>query len=299
MTRLICLLLLMGALQACDWFGKSPTPAPGDEPLPKFEGLPTLHPLVRGIVDEASGIVESRNFPGNFWIQEDGGNPAAVFLFTREGVLKKRIALPIENRDWEDIAIGNGPESGKTYLYLAETGDNAQVYNEYAIYRFLEPMDLDASPTQIDKIRFAYSDNKKYNAETLLLDPATKDLYVLTKGIFGEKIFMLKYPQSTTEVNKAEFMGPTQQFILTGGDISADGREIILKNYDNTLYWRRRKDESIVQCISRLRDINLPYAHEVQGEAVCFDKEGNYLTVSERADQDMDIPLYIYARKKL
>lgn len=293
--RFFYILLCALAFQSCDWFGKTPVePQPIDE-LPAFDTTPLQFPLQRGIVDEASGIADSRNIPGNVWIHEDGDNPAAIYLFTHEGEFRKRIDLPLNNRDWEDIAIGPGPEADKIYIYIAEIGDNATVHDEYFVYRFLEPTSEDETPEQIDEIRFVYGDGRKYNAETLLLDPLTRDLFIITKGVFTERIFRLQYPQSTTEQNVAELMGTTQQFILTGGEISADGQQILLKNYDTVLYWKRKENESIVEALGRLRDITAPYIREVQGEAICFPVDGKgYFTVSERADQNIDIPLYFY-----
>lgn len=293
--RFFYILLCALVFQSCDWFGKTPVePQPIDE-LPAFDTTPLQFPLQRGIVDEASGIADSRNIPGNVWIHEDGDNPAAIYLFTHEGEFRKRIDLPLNNRDWEDIAIGPGPEADKTYIYIAEIGDNLTVHDEYFVYRFLEPTSENEIPEQIDKIRFIYGDGRKYNAETLLLDPLTKDLLIITKGVFTERIFRLQYPQSTTEQNVAEFMGTTQQFILTGGEISADGQQILLKNYDTVLYWKRKENESIVEALGRLRDITAPYIREVQGEAICFPVDGKgYFTVSERADQNINIPLYFY-----
>jgi hypothetical protein len=296
-VRFFYVLLCAFTLQACDWFDKPPV-NPQLGKLPTFDSTPLVFPLKRGIVDEASGIADSRNLPGNVWMHEDGDNPPAIYLFSHQGVYQGSVKLPLTNRDWEDMAIGAGPEADENYIYIGEIGDNATVHDEYAIYRFLEPTVINEAPAQIDKLRFVYGDGKKYNAETLLLDPLTKDLYVITKGVFTEKIFRLKYPQSTTERNTAEFMGTTQQFVLTAGEISADGQQILLKNYDTVLYWKRKENESITQALGRLRDITAPYIREVQGEAICFPVNGKgYFTVSERATQSVDIPLYFYRER--
>jgi hypothetical protein len=297
-VRFFYILLCASTLQACDWFNKPPVVPQLTDRLPEFDTTPLVFPLKRNIVDEASGIADSRNLPGNVWMHEDGNNPAAIYLFSHQGVYQGSIRLPLQNRDWEDMAIGAGPEAGKSYIYLGEIGDNATVFDQYCIYRFPEPTSLEETPTQIDALQFVYGDGRKYNAETLLLDPLTKDLYVITKGVFTEKIFRLRYPQSTTEKNTAEFMGTTQQFVLTAGEISADGQQILLKSYDTVLYWKRAENESVTQALGRLRDITAPYIREVQGEAICFPVNGKgYFTVSERANQNVDIPLYFYKER--
>jgi hypothetical protein len=63
---------------------------------------------------------------------------------------------------------------------------------------FLEPTSEEV-PAKIDALRFIYGGGI-YNA-VLLLDPSTKDLYVITERGFYGKDFLLKYPQSTTERN--------------------------------------------------------------------------------------------------
>lgn len=298
-NRLLYYFLLLFVLQSCDWFNKVPPVEPVVNKLPKFNTTPLVFPLKKGIVDEASGIADSRSMPGNVWVHEDGDNPAAIYLLTHRGELKSTISLPITNRDWEDIAIGPGPENGKSYLYIGEIGDNGTVHDEYAIYRFLEPTTVGQIPNQIDKLRFIYDDGKKYNAETLLLDPTTKDLYVITKGVFTERIFRLSFPQLTNALNTAKFVATTQQFILTGGEISADGKQILLKSYDTIMYWQRKEDESIVQALGRLRDFNAPYIPEGQGEAICFSVDGNgYFTLSERGTSTAEIPLYFYSKQE-
>ena len=46
----------------------------------------------------------------------------------------------VENRDWEDIAVGPGPDASKSYVYVADIGDNEGQYQYKYIYRFEEPV---------------------------------------------------------------------------------------------------------------------------------------------------------------
>src|SRR5678816_639683 len=90
-----------------------------------FDSVPITKPL-NPLVNEISGIADSKINPGYLWGQEDSGNPSEIYLINHEGTKKKKIFLAgISNRDWEDIALFNGN------IYIAETGDNAQAYNNY------------------------------------------------------------------------------------------------------------------------------------------------------------------------
>lgn len=86
---------------------------------------------------EASGLAPSRANPGYLWTQEDSGNANQIQLLTETGSISARYILDgVINNDWEDIATGPGPVAGKTYVYLAEIGDNDSKYDQKIIYRF-------------------------------------------------------------------------------------------------------------------------------------------------------------------
>src|SRR5258708_2168534 len=96
--------------------------------------------IVEDRLHEASGLTASVANPGHFWTVNDSGNPAEVFLIDSLAQIKLVCKLPkIDNRDWEEIAIGAGPEPEKKYLYVGDIGDNFAVYKYKYIYRFEEP----------------------------------------------------------------------------------------------------------------------------------------------------------------
>ena len=77
---------------------------------------PTITSITPGLIDEASGIVDSRSQPGNIWVEQDSGNPAELSLLGYDGKLKGRIAVPnFPNTDWEELASGPGPQAGVNY----------------------------------------------------------------------------------------------------------------------------------------------------------------------------------------
>ena len=83
---------------------------------------------------------------------------------------------------------------------------------------------------------------------------------------------------------------------ITGGDISEDGREIIIKNYESIFYWFREKDQSIFEALSQPKKI-LPYKQEPQGESLAWKLGGvGYLTISEKNTFDK-VVLYGYNRR--
>ena len=112
--------------------------------------------------------------------------------------IKRNIA-----RDWEDMCIGPGPQKNIDYLYIGDIGDNFSKFKKKRIHRFKEPIiDLNQdSPFNIkikdfDTIVFTYPDGNR-DAEALMVDPNTKDLYILSKRESSVSIYRLPFPQST------------------------------------------------------------------------------------------------------
>ncbi len=302
MKNYICFLLLTFTFSSCKWFQKNPTPTPVPTPvvvIPDFETTPKSYILPLNFADEASGICDSRSMVGNVWMHEDGFNPNVIHQFSHTGEYKGNVQMPFPNRDWEDMSIGVGPENGKNYIYLADIGDNAAAYdNQYYIYRFLEPQSLSDKVTNFDRIAFQYPDGSR-DAECILLDPTTKDIYIVTKREFNVRLYQLPYPQSVTEIQTAKFIQNLPYQAMTSGGISSDGKEIVLRNYEALYYWYRQENESIIAALARSRDKLLPYVREPQGEGFCFDKNNKgYFTNSERPDgQTTPTSLYYYGKK--
>jgi hypothetical protein len=93
------------------------------------------HPLLR----ESSGVAASRRQPGILWTLNDSGNDASIFAIDTLGRDHGAFAVAgAENRDWEAIAVG--PCGARDCIYIADTGDNAQLRQSVRIYRVPEPV---------------------------------------------------------------------------------------------------------------------------------------------------------------
>lgn len=269
------------------------TEDPPDQPLfkdPVFVQMPNDFPT------EVSGIAESYARTGSFWMIEDSNNGAQLLNVSDDGNVSASIPLPAtSNRDWEDLAIGPGPEAGKKYLYVADIGDNGVRYENYSIYRVEEPAAGLNEISEVNNIRFTYSDGRSHNAEAILLDPATRNIIVVTKEQ-PSQIYELQYPYSTTTVNVAEKKGTTQLDIVTGGAASASGNELLLRTYQGIYYWKLQSGESVSKALTRA-PLSIPAALEPQGEAIAFKKDGaGFYTISEKADLPISPRLYYYER---
>ena len=284
--------LLISTITCC----KPSQVEPDGVSLPVFASEPAIFPLADNLLSSASGITNAFNFENAVWIHND--HEPQLYLVSNEGRLLRKLPFSGYARDWEDIASGPGPENGIHYIYLAETGDNAEIFPEYYIYRFPEPGQNQTQIDHFDTIPFSYPDGKSYDVETLLLDPSTRDLYVITKRQLTQaSVFKLPYPQKVNEKNIAELVASIPYGMLTSGSISSDGGEILLRNYTSIFYWKVRDGETITVALSRPHDLRLPYLLEPQGEGISFDKNtGGYFTISEKGYSTEPVKLYYYKK---
>ena len=254
-------------------------PANGQSPPRTDCGL-----LEQIAINEASGIAASHRNPGILWTHNDSGDSNRIFAFDRHGRHRGIYFLAgVRNRDWEDIAVGPGPEKGQSYIYVAEIGDNSsQNYTKY-IYRIPEPqIDTAAAPvistlTGVETFAFQYPDGNR-DAEALLVDPLTQDIYIVSKREERVHVYRAAWPQPFSQtgfrpVTLLEFICDLPLRWINAGDISADGTASRLKNPSTVYFWQSDGVSPLEKIIQQPPRI-LPYLQEPHGEARCWDING-------------------------
>ena len=242
-------------------------------------------------ITEASGIAASRTNPGMYWVHNDSGDSARVFATDLSGAAIGRFRLQgAQAKDWEDVAVGPGPEPGTNYLYLGDIGGNKGRSN-LSIYRAVEPeVMLGARGIRgwvpAERIDVMYPDGLAWDAEALLVDPMTADIYVVTKG--GEASSILyQLPAAQAVPGQRQTLLQVATFSLpagfdrsvTGGDISPDGSLIMLRTYNRAYLWPRLTGESIPDAISA-PPCSVQIQPESQGEAAAFQQNGQDLVLT-------------------
>jgi hypothetical protein len=143
----------------------------------------------------------------------------------------------------------------------------------------------------VERLDFTYPDGAR-DAETLLCDPLSGDLYLITKREPRSRVYRAGFPQSTTETNRLELVGTLPWGWAVGGDVSRNGREVIVRGYFNASIWERSPGAPLWSAFESSH-CSAPLLAEQQGEAIGFDAEGKgYLTVSE----GLHPPLYYFER---
>lgn len=247
-------------------------------------------------LSEASALESSVRNAGWLWTLNDSGNEPEVYLVDDQLNIKLTCRLNgIENRDWEDIAIGLGPGS-VPYIYVADIGDNDAVYPYKHIYRFEEPRFNEGQKDTVvscDVMTFKLSNGIK-DTESLFIDPTTQNFYVVSKR---------EEPVHVYEIANA-FKGDTLEARFVASlpytrIVAADYDPVfglLIKNYDHIYCWNNPSGMSVVELLKQTPE-EVPYKPEPQGEAITWAPDGSaFFTLSESSKRKMAY-LYRYDRK--
>jgi hypothetical protein len=235
---------------------------------------------------ELSGLV---SLDAGLWAHNDSGDSARIFRLTGDGTqaLGTLVLEGVEAIDWEDMS-GAGPSSGE--LFVGDIGDNEAVRPEVQVHRVEVP---DPPPEgtvtipveDIQTITLHYPNGAR-DAETLLVDPVTRDLVIVHKRFGGASEVYVAAEDDWSD-GDADLVregvvevGDTPLDATTGGDIGLDGRVVALRTYAAVLVFPREDDQSVAEALAENAPCDAPSAIETQGEAIAFTPTG-YVTIGE------------------
>jgi hypothetical protein len=189
----------------------------------------------------------------------------------------------LRNRDWEDLAAGSDGT-----LYVADIGDNAEERPEVEILVLASTL---INTTTTGSIPVAHTIVVRYpdgphDAEVLLHDPLSGELFVITKSLDGDGIVFRIVPRIDFEPVLAEEVGRLDLGLLqlaTAGDISADGSTIVVRTYTGVFVWDRPPGTTVAEALAAdpCPAVGPP---DAQGEAIAIRPDGSgYVTTSEGA----------------
>jgi hypothetical protein len=255
-------------------------------------------------LNEISGIAASTINDDIFYVHNDSGDTSRFFAISPDGKLHSTIyykgdpTARLGVHDVEDIAVGPGPDRKKSYVYLADIGDNAATRPCINIYRLSEQSSWSKTATAsapTATLHLKYPDGP-HDAEAMMIDPVQKLIYIVTKRSDSVSVYTtpLTFKANDTVVmtyhNKLFFKGFKPFNWIVAADISKDGRQVLVKSYEKVYYWKRNADEPIWQTM-QAKPQELNYQQEKQGEAIGFTPDGKgYYTTSE----GVFAPIYFY-----
>lgn len=265
--------------------------------LPRFGSEQQIAIIDDIELTEASGMVASISHADKYWVINDRGNPAKIFLIDDKANITKSYWLENAiNYDWEDLAIFTDQSDGKPKVVVADIGDNQAIRDHIRLYIFDESEIINNTDTiiyNIETLNMKYEDGPR-DADALFIDPLNSDIYIITKREFNSRLYRGALDVSVDTVH-LKFQMAFPFFLVTSADITVDGTEILVKNYNTVFYWQRNHSESIPQAFQNDYEL-LPYTPEPQGESIAWKSDGSgFYTLSERSGSEDQI-LYFYKR---
>jgi hypothetical protein len=255
----------------------------------------TPAPINNKDLTEISGIAASQVHDGLFYVHNDSGDSSRFFAVNEKGSVNATYyfsgdpAVKGGVTDCEDIAVGAGPVSGRSYIYLADIGDNNATRTSTKIFRFEEPTTISNNTIAASTFNIKYPDGPR-DAETIMVDNKDRLIYIVTKREDNIRIYTLSLdvaPNQTYTLqyrNAIHIPGVAQANWVVAGDISADGNKVLIKTYEKVFYWERNAGEHIWETLARVPK-ELPYTVDGISEAIALNKNSTYYyTVPEGAN---------------
>jgi hypothetical protein len=237
-----------------------------------------------------------------FYTHNDSGDEERVYAINEKGDLLATFRLGERGRaiDVEDIALSK--VGGKTFIYVADMGDNRGQRTEgIRIDRFLEPQSMppNGEPGQreeplervvddFDSISLTYP-NGAQDAEALLVDPRTGAIVIISKVLGDWARIFVRDDFTSGELRFVGQMSPEKtghaiQYV-TAADVSSSGEFVGVRTYTYAYLFRRAAAQPLAEALLT-QGCLVPTGNEQQGEALALlstqaGELPSFLTISE------------------
>jgi hypothetical protein len=217
-------------------------------------------------LNEISGMAPSQVHPGVMWVHNDSGDEARLYALRLSdcAVVGELTLRDVSARDFEGLASGVDAQ-GRPVLWVGDIGDNVDSWSDVSIYRIREPRNLGNRSAQVQRYRFTYED-RPHNAETILADPNSQQLWIVTK---------LHKKLKKGEVNIAKKVGPASG-LITDGAVKPDGSGFVLRDYFDAQFYAGLPTGELAE------EIQLPA--QAQGEAIAWLPGEDALLIASEGD---------------
>jgi hypothetical protein len=243
------------------------------------EALERLGTFTEPALREVSGIVQSRRYPGIFWVHNDSGGAPEIFAVKRTGELIARFRVAVPSLDWEDITTD---DTG--HLYIGEIGNNGGLLPLRAVYRVDEPDPEVPSP---DPLRvtlatyYTFPDKKsRFDAEGLFLLEGRAIVVAKTFDEREAELYALPLDPPAPFLRPAlpQRIGVLPGFKkpATGAALSADGQRLAVCSSEGEARVYERAPKNAWRPIGNVR------FKEGGVEAICWDGNDLILASEDR-----------------
>jgi hypothetical protein len=210
-------------------------------------------------VFESSGLVDRGDV---VYTNNDSGDDAVIYgVDAHTGRTLGRTTYADEVTDVEAIAPG-----ADGTIWAADTGDNRANRDDVAVYR-VDPRDGDHPATRYP---LSYPDGP-HDAETLLVQPRTQRVFVVSKAVFGGTVYAAPRHLRPDRPNRLRAFARVPG-LVTDGSFFPDGRHVVLRTYGTA-------SVLTFPAFQLVGTVTLP--EQPQGEGISVSRTGRVLVSSE------------------
>ncbi|MEW9534401.1 hypothetical protein [Microbispora sp. NPDC049125] len=227
---------------------------------------------------ESSGLYASAVHPGVVWTVNDGEGPVRLYAVGPDGKTRGVVTLPQATGVDPEAMGGAVAEDGTSWVYVGDLGANPTPRPDgILVHRFAEPGELGNQEVPSTTYRLVYPDGP-HDAETLLVDPNTSHLYVVTKSEKGGDLYSAPLSLSAGRANPLTHVARLP-YVISDGLLTAKGA-MILRGYGKMWVWDR---------IGGQVTWTVEIPRQRQGEGVALTADGGALLIST---EDALTPVY-------
>ncbi|WP_179282411.1 hypothetical protein [Streptosporangium subroseum] len=219
-------------------------------------------------ITESSGLAVSPTRKDIYYTHNDSSAGPVFFAVGPDGRTRATFTLQgAVARDWEAMATSKDPKTGQGILWFADIGDNFDgAWPDISVYKVAEPTSMRDAVIPAVRYRFHYEDGG-HNAESVMVDPRTGRLYIVTKQFSGA-IYRAPKQLRTDRINVLRKVGDAP-IMATDAAYAPDGSSFVVRTYFSATVYRAPGKE-----IAR---VSMPSLD--QAESIAYTADGKALLV--------------------
>ena len=252
-------------------------------------------------IAEISGMAHSQRRDDLLWVVNDSHNPNRIHALGRDGRVEASYTVEgAPNTDWEDLT--SFVLDGKSYLAIADTGDNGGVRQWIELIVVEEPRVRDGtfrgSVRPAWRVRIRWPDGPR-DCEAVAIDTARREVLLMSKKRVPAQLF--RVPLQPTRGRRALLAAqiavagtipqPDDRELalhpqsgryrahVTSMAMPPDGSALVVLTYRDAYRYERRGDESWADVLRR-QPTALGLPPLIQAESITFDRRGEALYVT-------------------
>lgn len=227
---------------------------------------------------ELSGLVTSRFDDSIFWAHDDSGGAAALYAIDDDGRLRAALPLPVNNRDWEELARGpcDDTDVDRSCLYVGDVGDNDSVYPSVRVHRVREPDPREPllGDALVESMELTFPDGAR-DTEAFVVDDDGTLVFLTKRPPIGHfRVYTARFVPGTTATltfhDEIALGRANRASMFTAADFAPSCDALLGRHYLGAFV-------TFASNLTRLDEHALhpvPVERERQGEAIGFTADG-------------------------